>query len=236
MTATMCKTTRSFRIDDLLHPERGSSIRDSAVSSREGERSSCSSPTSPETPMTPSTPPRTPTIPFPMHLQAHWPARPTPVYAPHMDDRRLCLPYDLHPFRAVPPTRFWPLYSPYQIPLQHNILARLSAAHHSKRKGGQVRFTPQQTAGLERRFGSHKYLSPEDRRHLAAQLKLTDRQVKTWFQNRRAKWRRANPTAANGEGGEGSGNSLQNGTSGEANEELDEPYDSDCESPISVTD
>ncbi|XP_059217697.1 hematopoietically-expressed homeobox protein HHEX [Stomoxys calcitrans] len=61
-----------------------------------------------------------------------------------------------------------------------------------KRKGGQIRFTSQQTKNLENRFISSKYLSPEERRHLAIQLKLTDRQVKTWFQNRRAKWRRAN--------------------------------------------
>ncbi|XP_017056882.1 hematopoietically-expressed homeobox protein Hhex [Drosophila ficusphila] len=61
-----------------------------------------------------------------------------------------------------------------------------------KRKGGQIRFTSQQTKNLEGRFASSKYLSPEERRHLALQLKLTDRQVKTWFQNRRAKWRRAN--------------------------------------------
>ena len=61
-----------------------------------------------------------------------------------------------------------------------------------KRKGGQIRFTSQQTKNLETRFASSKYLSPEERRHLALQLKLTDRQVKTWFQNRRAKWRRAN--------------------------------------------
>lgn len=63
-----------------------------------------------------------------------------------------------------------------------------------KRKGGQIRFTSQQTKNLENRFASSKYLSPEERRHLALQLKLTDRQVKTWFQNRRAKWRRANQT------------------------------------------
>ncbi|XP_049786011.1 hematopoietically-expressed homeobox protein HHEX homolog [Schistocerca cancellata] len=62
---------------------------------------------------------------------------------------------------------------------------------HAKRKGGQVRFTTEQTAALERRFCGHKYLSPEERRVLAAQLSLSDRQVKTWFQNRRAKWRRA---------------------------------------------
>ncbi|XP_034115946.2 homeobox protein Hox-A7 [Drosophila albomicans] len=69
-----------------------------------------------------------------------------------------------------------------------------------KRKGGQIRFTSQQTKNLENRFSSSKYLSPEERRHLALQLKLTDRQVKTWFQNRRAKWRRANQTKRNGAG------------------------------------
>lgn len=63
---------------------------------------------------------------------------------------------------------------------------------HNKRKGGQVRFSTQQTSTLERRFCEHKYLSPEERRNLATQLKLSDRQVKTWFQNRRAKWRRTN--------------------------------------------
>ncbi|XP_053949978.1 homeobox protein Hox-B7-A [Anastrepha ludens] len=64
----------------------------------------------------------------------------------------------------------------------------------AKRKGGQIRFTSQQTKNLENRFASSKYLSPEERRHLALQLKLSDRQVKTWFQNRRAKWRRSNQT------------------------------------------
>ncbi|KAH8383022.1 hypothetical protein KR009_006310 [Drosophila setifemur] len=67
-----------------------------------------------------------------------------------------------------------------------------------KRKGGQIRFTSQQTKNLEGRFASSKYLSPEERRHLALQLKLTDRQVKTWFQNRRAKWRRANLSKRSG--------------------------------------
>lgn len=52
----------------------------------------------------------------------------------------------------------------------------------------RVRFTPQQTQNLERRFSNHKYLSPEDRRKLAMELSLSDRQVKTWFQNRRAKY------------------------------------------------
>ncbi|RVE53423.1 hypothetical protein evm_001993 [Chilo suppressalis] len=65
-----------------------------------------------------------------------------------------------------------------------------------RRKGGQVRFSAAQTGALERRFGASKYLSPDERRALAATLRLSDRQVKTWFQNRRAKWRRTAPDAA----------------------------------------
>ncbi|XP_013149280.1 PREDICTED: hematopoietically-expressed homeobox protein hhex-like [Papilio polytes] len=65
-----------------------------------------------------------------------------------------------------------------------------------RRKGGQVRFSAAQTSALERRFGASKYLSPDERRALAASLRLSDRQVKTWFQNRRAKWRRCAPDAA----------------------------------------
>ncbi|VDO26241.1 unnamed protein product, partial [Haemonchus placei] len=59
-----------------------------------------------------------------------------------------------------------------------------------KRKGGQIRFTNEQTDALENKFDNHKYLSPQERKKLARSLSLSERQVKTWFQNRRAKWRR----------------------------------------------
>ncbi|CAG9793525.1 unnamed protein product [Diatraea saccharalis] len=65
-----------------------------------------------------------------------------------------------------------------------------------RRKGGQVRFSAAQTGALERRFNASKYLSPDERRGLASTLRLSDRQVKTWFQNRRAKWRRTAPDSA----------------------------------------
>ncbi|XP_071090294.1 hematopoietically-expressed homeobox protein hhex-like [Haliotis cracherodii] len=59
-----------------------------------------------------------------------------------------------------------------------------------KRKGGQVRFSNEQTVELEKKFETQKYLTPQERKRLAKVLQLTERQVKTWFQNRRAKWRR----------------------------------------------
>lgn len=65
----------------------------------------------------------------------------------------------------------------------------LQRAPH-KRKGGQVRFSNEQTVDLEKKFENQKYLSPPERKSLAKSLQLTERQVKTWFQNRRAKWRR----------------------------------------------
>lgn len=110
-------------------------------------------------------------------------------------------------FGLVTPNNFIPYYS-------HPFSGYILPGCTFKRKGGQVRFTPQQTQNLEQEFNNHKYLSPEDRKKLARELKLSDRQVwplffflqkftnipmklrfilkkvKTWFQNRRAKFRR----------------------------------------------
>lgn len=47
-----------------------------------------------------------------------------------------------------------------------------------KRKGGQVRFSNDQTVELEKKFESHKYLSPPERKRLAKTLQLTERQVR----------------------------------------------------------
>lgn len=43
---------------------------------------------------------------------------------------------------------------------------------------------------MEREFYNKKYVSLEERSHIATNLKLSEVQVKIWFQNRRAKWKR----------------------------------------------
>lgn len=51
-------------------------------------------------------------------------------------------------------------------------------------------FTDLQLMSLEKRFESQKYLSTPDRMEVAESLGLTQLQVKTWYQNRRMKWKK----------------------------------------------
>ncbi|NXK67941.1 NANOG protein, partial [Sylvietta virens] len=51
-------------------------------------------------------------------------------------------------------------------------------------------FSQDQLKALHQRFQSQKYLSPQQIRELAATLELTYKQVKTWFQNQRMKFKR----------------------------------------------
>ena len=48
---------------------------------------------------------------------------------------------------------------------------------------------------LEKRFQEQKYLTVPERMLIASQLALTEQQVKTWFQNRRTKWKRESKRA-----------------------------------------
>ncbi|XP_078087248.1 hematopoietically-expressed homeobox protein hhex-like [Mustelus asterias] len=82
-----------------------------------------------------------------------------------------------------------PIYRPLPLGKEYfwNPFTQRSA---HKRKGGQIRFSNDQTVELEKKFEIQKYLSPPERKRLARTLHLSERQVKTWFQNRRAKWRR----------------------------------------------
>ena len=51
-------------------------------------------------------------------------------------------------------------------------------------------FTDLQLQTLEESFEKQKYLNAHDRHELAVKLRLSDTQVKTWYQNRRTKWKK----------------------------------------------
>ncbi|KAK5908474.1 hypothetical protein CgunFtcFv8_016531 [Champsocephalus gunnari] len=58
------------------------------------------------------------------------------------------------------------------------------------KKRSRAAFSHAQVYELERRFNTQRYLSGPDRSGLADALKLTETQVKIWFQNRRYKTKR----------------------------------------------
>lgn len=60
----------------------------------------------------------------------------------------------------------------------------------SAKKRSRAAFSHAQVYELERRFNTQRYLSGPERADLAGALKLTETQVKIWFQNRRYKTKR----------------------------------------------
>ncbi|XP_042553798.1 homeobox protein Nkx-3.1 [Dipodomys spectabilis] len=65
-----------------------------------------------------------------------------------------------------------------------------SQATRQPQKRSRAAFSHTQVIELERKFSHQKYLSAPERAHLAKNLKLTETQVKIWFQNRRYKTKR----------------------------------------------
>ncbi|EDO64025.1 AGAP012428-PA, partial [Anopheles gambiae str. PEST] len=65
-----------------------------------------------------------------------------------------------------------------------------SSGLSKKQRKARTAFTDHQLQTLEKSFERQKYLSVQDRMELANKLGLSDTQVKTWYQNRRTKWKR----------------------------------------------
>ncbi|XP_029213986.2 homeobox protein MSX-2-like [Acropora millepora] len=68
--------------------------------------------------------------------------------------------------------------------LSHNDL------NFNKSRRRRTAFTSSQLKSLEQMFNDKKYLTISERNNLAKNLHLTDTQIKTWFQNRRTKWKK----------------------------------------------
>ncbi|KAF7239269.1 NK1 transcription factor-related protein 2 [Varanus komodoensis] len=88
----------------------------------------------------------------------------------------------------------------------------------AKPRRARTAFTYEQLVALENKFRATRYLSVCERLNLALSLSLSETQVKIWFQNRRTKWKKQNPSVdgsgqpgnnpmPTGGGGGGSGNS-----------------------------
>lgn len=66
----------------------------------------------------------------------------------------------------------------------------INNSHDNKIRRKRTAFTSGQLKSLEEKFRGKKYLTISERTCLANDLCLTDIQVKTWFQNRRTKWKK----------------------------------------------
>ena len=59
-----------------------------------------------------------------------------------------------------------------------------------KKKKLRPLFSAHQIQTMEKEFAKCRYVTENRRAELASDLNLTETQVKTWFQNRRTKWKK----------------------------------------------
>ncbi|XP_020601902.1 homeobox protein MSH-D-like [Orbicella faveolata] len=95
----------------------------------------------------------------------------------------------------------WPHYQPHNCPpfdrsrkttvlQQEGNTRERRRGRDSSKKRKRTAFTTTQVKELENEFRRSKYLTISRRTELSKSLKLTETQIKIWFQNRRTKWKR----------------------------------------------
>ncbi|XP_041469880.1 homeobox protein H2.0-like [Lytechinus variegatus] len=106
-----------------------------------------------------------------------------PHYSPH--------PAHLYPHPGTHPSLSVPIPVPVYLRGKTPAVSPAEAARAAKKcRRSRTVFTELQLLGLEKRFDKQKYLSTPDRLELAETLGLSQLQVKTWYQNRRMKWKK----------------------------------------------
>ncbi|KAK3873620.1 hypothetical protein Pcinc_021369 [Petrolisthes cinctipes] len=88
--------------------------------------------------------------------------------------------------------RYHPYRNPFLPQLSHHLPIAIRGVVEGKPGcAWPVRFTTEQTRRLEAWFSRHKYITSQQTKTIASQINLNERQVMTWFQNKRAKTKRA---------------------------------------------
>ena len=59
-----------------------------------------------------------------------------------------------------------------------------------RKKKQRPLFSTHQIQTMEKEFAKQRYVTEEKQAQLASEVNLTETQVKTWFQNRRTKWKK----------------------------------------------
>ncbi|NXY66852.1 VEX1 protein, partial [Callaeas wilsoni] len=80
-------------------------------------------------------------------------------------------------------------------PRDREAAERRSPGHEAEPVGAapgrsRTKFSAEQLQELERSFREQRYIGAGEKRRLAAVLNLSQSQIKTWFQNRRMKFKR----------------------------------------------
>lgn len=86
-----------------------------------------------------------------------------------------------------------------QLPVYFRVKPTLRTPSGRRCRKSRTVFTDLQLRVLEKTFAEQKYLDTSNRAKLAQTLGLNETQVKTWFQNRRMKWKKESVSANNQE-------------------------------------
>ena len=81
-------------------------------------------------------------------------------------------------------------YSFHKLPSPYSGIFPKKKRRPMRKKKQRPLFSRRQIQTMEKEFAKQRYVTEDKRAQLALEVNLTETQVKTWFQNRRTKWKK----------------------------------------------